>query len=155
MDSSSSSCVCVLLSLMLLHHFEPKCCTMLCTLLPPTVCFYSSPCWWSPRPGIAGAFQLATSTITLSSCRFVDAPAALGYAPLHMACGHGHRGAVAALLEGGADPRVRCIGKMYSSYLMPQRYKPAATPLHIAGVSGNLGICITLLRSQVRAFYGL
>ena len=81
--------------------------------------------------------------------RFVDAPAALGYAALHLAVGHGHRRAVEALLEGGADPRVRCLGRMFSTYLMPQRFKPAATPLHVAAVRGDLSICVAMLRFQV------
>ena len=87
--------------------------------------------------------------LTLGCHRFVDAPAALGYAPLHLAVGHGHVGAVEALLQGGASPRVRCLGRMFSTYLMPQRYKPAATPLHIAAYSRSLVLCICLLQHQV------
>lgn len=83
------------------------------------------------------------------ACRFVDAPAALGYAPLHLAAGHGHGRAVEALLYGGANPRVRCLGRMFSTYLMPQRFKPAATPLHVAAVRGDLSICASLLQYQV------
>ena len=91
----------------------------------------------------------AAVSCALCACRFVDAPAALGYAALHLAVGHGHRSAVEALLYGGANPRVRCLGRMFSTYLMPQRFKPAATPLHIAAVRGDLGICVCLLQFQV------
>lgn len=85
----------------------------------------------------------------------MDAPAALGYAPLHLAAGHGHGRAVEALLYGGANPRVRCLGRMFSTYLMPQRFKPAATPLHVAAVRGDLSICASLLQYQLGEEPGL
>ncbi|KAK9800895.1 hypothetical protein WJX73_008006 [Symbiochloris irregularis] len=84
-----------------------------------------------------------------SGKRFVDAPASLGYSALHYAVGHGHTAAATALLRGGADPRARCIGRLWSHYMMPQRFKPCATALHIAAFGRNLAMCIVLLKSQI------
>ena len=98
----------------------------------------------APAPGCHCA-----SSSPAEWCRYVDAPAALGFAPLHLAVGHGHRRATQALLQGGAKSDVRCKGHMFLTYAPPGRYKPHSTPLHIAAFSQNLPLCHAILNSQV------
>lgn len=81
--------------------------------------------------------------------RYVDAPAALGFAPLHLAVGHGHLRATQALLRGGAAPDVRCKGHLFLTYAPPGRYKPMSTPLHIAAFCQSLPLAHSILSQQV------
>ena len=82
----------------------------------------------------------------------MDAPAALGFAPLHLAVGHGHLRATQALLRGGAAPDVRCKGHLFLTYAPPGRYKPMSTPLHIAAFCQSLPLAHSILSQQVLTF---